>query len=138
MKLVPRQRTNTCNQNGKRVAHRKLECDLKQVTQFLKPLKPQLQSMAVESTFNWYWLVDRLRSADYPIDLANPAKIEQCNGLKHADDDPLLAGHQFLGFEALLQGQTRSGIAETQAAAISQLEQEQFNIASPNRRARAE
>ena len=74
------------NHDGKRVAHRKLECDLKQVTQFLKPLKPQLQSMAVESTFNWYWLVDGLRAADYPIDLANPAKIEQYNGLKHADD----------------------------------------------------
>ena len=74
------------NQDGKRVAHRKLECDLKQVTQFLKPLKSQLQSMAVESTFNWYWLVDGLRADDYPIDLANPAKIEQYNGLKHADD----------------------------------------------------
>jgi len=33
--------------------------------------------MAVESTFNWYWLVDGLRAADYPIDLANPAKIDQ-------------------------------------------------------------
>jgi len=74
------------NQDGKRVAHRKLECDLKEVVDFLKPLKPQLQSMAVESTFNWYWLVDGLRAADYPIDLANPAKIEQYNGLKHADD----------------------------------------------------
>src|ERR1051325_10349384 len=74
------------NQDGKRIAHRKLECDLKQVTEFLKPLKPQIQSMAVESTFNWYWLVDGLRADDYPIDLANPAKIEQYNGIKHADD----------------------------------------------------
>jgi transposase len=74
------------NQDGKRVAHRKLECDLKQVTQFLKPLKPQLQSMAVESTFNWYWLVDGLRDQGYPIDLANPAKIEQYSGMKHVDD----------------------------------------------------
>jgi transposase len=74
------------NQDGERVAHRKLECDLKQVTQFLEPLKPQLQSMAVESTFNWYWLVDGLRGQGYPIDLANPAKIEQYSGLKHADD----------------------------------------------------
>ena len=45
------------NQDGKRVAHRKLDCDLNEVVGFLKPLKPQLQSMAVESTFNWYWLV---------------------------------------------------------------------------------
>jgi transposase len=74
------------NQDGKRIAHRKLECDLKQVTQFLEPLKPQLQSMAVESTFNWYWLVDGLREEGYPIDLANPAKIEQYRGIKHADD----------------------------------------------------
>jgi transposase len=74
------------NQDGKRVAHRKVDCELKQVTEFLKPLKPQIQSMAVESTFNWYWLVDGLRAADYPIDLANPAKIEQYSGMKHADD----------------------------------------------------
>jgi transposase len=74
------------NQDGKRVAHRKLECDLKDVVAFLKPLKAQLQSMAVESTFNWYWLVDGLRAQGYPIDLANPAKIEPYRGLKHADD----------------------------------------------------
>jgi transposase len=74
------------NQDGKRIMHRKLECDLKQLKELLEPLKPQLQSMAVESTFNWYWLVDGLRAGGYPIDLANPAKIEQYNGLKHAAD----------------------------------------------------
>ena len=74
------------NQDGKRLEHRKLDCDLKQVIDFLKPFKPRLQSMAVESTFNWYWLVDGLREQDYPIDLANPAQIEQYSGLKHADD----------------------------------------------------
>src|SRR5215475_13454663 len=74
------------NQDGKRISHRKLECDLKDVTEFLEPLKSQLQSMAVESTFNWYWLVDGLRARGYSIDLANPAKIEQYSGLKHASD----------------------------------------------------
>ena len=74
------------NQEGKRVAYRKLECDLEKVVDFLKPFKPQLQSMAVESTFNWYWLVDGLRARAYPIDLANPARIEQYRGIKHADD----------------------------------------------------
>ncbi len=74
------------NQDGKRLAHRKLECDLEQVLEFLGPLKAQLQSMAVESTFNWYWLVDGLRERGYPIDLANPAKIQQYNGLKHVND----------------------------------------------------
>lgn len=74
------------NQEGKRVAHRKLECNLDEVVKFLEPHRRQLESMAVESTFNWYWLVDGLRQLDYPIDLANPAKIEQYNGLKHASD----------------------------------------------------
>lgn len=74
------------NQDGKRLVHRKLDCDLAEVLKFLEPFKPQLQSMAVESTFNWYWLVDGLRARGYPIDLANPAKIEQYNGIKHASD----------------------------------------------------
>ncbi len=74
------------NQQGQRLAHRKLDCNLNTVVDFLKPFKPQFQSMAVESTFNWYWLVAGLRAQGYPIDLANPAKIEQYSGLKHADD----------------------------------------------------
>ena len=74
------------NQDGTRVAHRKLACDLKAVEEFLRPYKSQLQSMAVESTFNWYWLVDGLRQLNYSIDLANPAKIEQYHGMKHVDD----------------------------------------------------
>lgn len=74
------------NQDGKRVAHRKLECRLPEVVDFLKPHRAQLESLAVESTFNWYWLVDGLRQLNYPIDLANPAKIEQYHGLKHVGD----------------------------------------------------
>jgi transposase len=74
------------NQDGKRIAHRKLDCELDQVLAFLQPMKPRLQSMAVESTFNWYWLVDGLHAHGYPIDLANPAQIEQYSGIKNADD----------------------------------------------------
>lgn len=74
------------NQDGKRTSHRKLECELAQVLEFLKPFKARLQSLAVESTFNWYWLVDGLRAHGYPVRLANPAQIEQYSGIKHADD----------------------------------------------------
>jgi transposase len=74
------------NQDGKRIVHRKLECELEPVVEFFKPMKTRLQSMAVESTFNWYWLVDGLRAQGYPIDLANPAQIQQYNGIKPADD----------------------------------------------------
>jgi transposase len=74
------------DQDGGRLKHQKLDCDLKQVDRFLKPLKPRLKSIAVESTYNWYWLVDGLRALSYPVVLANPAKIDQYSGIKHADD----------------------------------------------------
>lgn len=74
------------NERGERIKHRKLDCDLKQVVQFLDPFKPQLESVPVESTFNWYWLVDGLQQLGFPVELANPAAIEQYNGVKHADD----------------------------------------------------
>ncbi len=74
------------DQDGQRLKHQKLACDLKLVDAFLTPYKPQLKSLAVESTYNWYWLVDGLRALGYPVVLANPAAIEQYNGLKHADD----------------------------------------------------
>ena len=72
--------------DGKRLAHRKVDCDLKEVVKFLAPYKSRLEKAAVESTFNWYWLVDGLKALDYPVVLANPARIEQYSGLKQADD----------------------------------------------------
>ena len=74
------------DQSGRRITHQKLECDLKQVVRFLNPFKARIKSLAVESTFNWYWLVDGLRALSYPVVLANPAQIEQYSGIKHADD----------------------------------------------------
>jgi|SRR5208282_1650514 len=71
---------------GKRVAHQKLGCQLKEIVKFLAPYKKWLERLAVESTYNWYWLVDGLQAAGYPVVLANPAKIDQYSGIKHADD----------------------------------------------------
>ena len=74
------------DQDGQRLKHQKLDCDLRQVVQWLQPFKARFKSLAVESTYNWYWLVDGLRALSYPVALANPAQIEQYSGLKHADD----------------------------------------------------
>jgi transposase len=74
------------DQNGKRLKHQKVACDLKQVLAVLAPYKARLKSVAVESTYNWYWLVDGLRALSYPVVLANPAGIEQYSGIKCADD----------------------------------------------------
>lgn len=53
----------------------------------LEPFRPSLQGVAVESTFNWYWLVDGLRAKKFPVTLVNTAAIQQYEGLKRSDDD---------------------------------------------------
>jgi transposase len=70
------------DEEGRRIRHQKLECHPDMVVEFLRPYQRRLQSVAVESTYNWYWLVDGLRAAGYPVALANPAKIEQYSGIK--------------------------------------------------------
>ncbi len=52
----------------------------------LDPFKDSLQGVVVESTFNWYWLVDGLQEHGYPVHLANPSAIKQYEGMKHTDD----------------------------------------------------
>ena len=71
---------------GKRVTSAKLPCDLKEIVKFLAPFKKRLEQVAVESTYNWYWLVDGLQALKYPVVLANPAAMQQYSGIKHADD----------------------------------------------------
>lgn len=43
-------------------------------------------AVAVESTFNWYWLVDGLQAAGYDVRLVNTAAVKQYDGLKHGGD----------------------------------------------------
>jgi transposase len=74
------------DRDGSRLAHRRLPCDLAQILIWLAPWKDRLDCLTVESTFNWYWLVDGLRDAGYHIRLANPAKFQPYTGLKHSDD----------------------------------------------------
>jgi len=52
----------------------------------LGPFQSQLQGIVVESTYNWYWLVDGLQEAGYRVHLANPAAMKQYDGLKHTND----------------------------------------------------
>lgn len=52
----------------------------------LKPFRRGLEGIVVESTYNWYWLVDGLQEAGYKVHLANPSAIQQYEGLKHTDD----------------------------------------------------
>jgi transposase len=53
----------------------------------LAPFAEAIDGLVVESTYNWYWLVDGLMAVGYRVHLANTAAIVQYSGLKYADDD---------------------------------------------------
>jgi transposase len=74
------------DQQGKERYKKKLTNDPQVILEVLKPFQKELVGIVVESTFNWYWLVDMWMSEGYRVHLANPAAIEQYSGLKHADD----------------------------------------------------
>lgn len=68
------------------VLRQRLGNDLQRILQALAPFAEPLVGIAVESTSNWYWLVDGLIEAGYRVHLANPTAMQQYTGLKHADD----------------------------------------------------
>ncbi len=74
------------DKDGKRVFKKKLPNDPEQILATLKPYRPNIAGIVVESTYNWYWLVDLLMAEGYKVHLANPAEIQKYSGLKYADD----------------------------------------------------
>lgn len=52
----------------------------------LDPYRRGIEGIVVESTFNWYWLVDLLMAEGYEVHLGNPVAFQRYQGLKHADD----------------------------------------------------
>jgi transposase len=65
---------------------RRLPNELAGVLAALEPHRSELAGVVVESTYNWYWLVDGLEAAGFPVVLANTVAIKQYDGLKHGDD----------------------------------------------------
>ncbi len=57
------------------------------ILNLLTPHFDDIVGLVVESTYNWYWLVDGLMEAGFTVHLANTAAIQQYSGLKHGDDD---------------------------------------------------
>jgi transposase len=74
------------DEKDRAVFERRLDNDINLVLKAVEPYRDELVGLVVESTFNWYWLVDGLMDAGYKVHLANPAAIERYSGLKYADD----------------------------------------------------
>jgi transposase len=69
-----------------RILSIKLPNELGLVLKTLKPFKRQIKGVVVESTYNWYWLVDGLMENKYKVHLANPSQMQQYSGMKYTDD----------------------------------------------------
>ncbi|MCP5019822.1 MAG: IS110 family transposase [Ketobacter sp.] len=65
---------------------KRISNDLSLTLKALSPYQESLQGIAVESTFNWYWLVDGLQEHGYDLRLVNTAAVRQYDGLKYSDD----------------------------------------------------
>ena len=75
------------DEEDKVVYRRRLPNDIALVRTELAPFGEDIEGLVVESTYNWYWLVDGLMEAGYRVHLANTAAIVQYEGLKYADDE---------------------------------------------------
>jgi transposase len=74
------------NETDQIVQERRLPNELSHVLVELSPYRESIEAIAVESTFNWYWLVDGLMDAGYPVKLVNTAAVKTYTGLKYMGD----------------------------------------------------
>jgi len=74
------------NEKDKILLERKLSNSLGAVLDALSIIREPIEGIAVESTYNWYWLVDGLIEAGYKLHLVNTSAVKQYDGLKYSDD----------------------------------------------------
>lgn len=74
------------DETGRVVFERRERNDLGRILETLAPDRDSIATVAVESTYNWYWLVDGLRSEGYDVRLAHVNAMKQYEGLKYRDD----------------------------------------------------
>lgn len=74
------------DETGKRIYQERLPNDASAIVETLTLYSGSLAGVVIESTYNWYWLVDALMAEGFTVHLANPSAIQKYSGLKHADD----------------------------------------------------
>ncbi len=87
------------------LVRRRVPNDAAAILALLAGHREELVGVVVESTYNWYWLVDALQTAGYRVHLANTAAIKRYEGLKHSgDEDDAAYLAQLLRLEILPSG----------------------------------
>lgn len=75
------------NDDYRIVFEKRLPNDFYTIMNQLEPHQNQIAGLVVESTYNWYWLVDGLQEAGFNVHLANTVAIKQYDGIKHTNDE---------------------------------------------------
>ena len=75
------------DENSCEVLRKRIDNDLSKMINLLEPYHNDITGLVVESTYNWYWLVDGLMEAGFKLHLANTAAIQQYSGVKYTDDN---------------------------------------------------
>ena len=68
------------------IYEKRLNNDVSLILNTLSPYQSAIIGIVIESTYNWYWLVDALEASGYKVHLAHPVAMVQYSGLKYTDD----------------------------------------------------
>src|SRR5713101_8417551 len=74
------------NEQDQVIYQRRLANHLPTILEPLALYQADITGVVVESTYNWYWLVDGLMDAGYRVHLANTTAIKKYEGLKYSGD----------------------------------------------------
>jgi transposase len=73
------------NKNGKVLIKKSIKCEIGLLMDILKPYLKSI-TVGIESTFNWYWLLDGLKRYKVPCHLGHALYIKRMSGNKHKRD----------------------------------------------------
>ncbi len=68
------------------VIDKRMPNDIDRIGLLLAPFQQDIEAVAVESTYNWYWLVDGLMDLGFDVRLANTIVMRQYDGIKYSND----------------------------------------------------
>ena len=74
------------DENDRRVFKGRFPNKIEVILAMIEPYRESIAGIVVESTYNWYWLVDGLMDSGYKVHLAHPPAMQQYSGMKHTDD----------------------------------------------------
>ena len=74
------------DEQDRTVYEKRLPNELATIIEVLSIYQTELEACVVESTYNWYWLVDGLMAEGFPVRLAHTSALPEYSGLKYSND----------------------------------------------------